>query len=733
LHCKLSDLTDWAGLRADEVAPILETLCASRILRGVATPGPNRPSDASYEVYHDVLAPAILDWRRGYLQAQERAEADRRAAEQAQAEAKGTYANRLRNLYAMAGGFAVIAIVFLGLWVYQLRHQGAELGRQAHARELADFVRNIIEPNPPLGTLLAIEAVRATSLVDGSMTDAAADVLQHIVHAPHAEKQLLGLSGTPRTIFFSPDGTRLVATGRQRTVGPGPATMIWDETSGSRVPPWRPITKTWDPAGLPVPTMIDEKTVSALAISRDGQWFATADSDGGLRVLEAASGKERFTVIHDSIVNAAVFSPDGQRLATASIYGNVKISVVNSGKELFTLEGQGNKIAVPVLAFSSNAKWLAVAKQDETVTVLDVDTGTEAFRKSVPGQSVVTTLTFNANGNRLVATLSLGPEQNITVWEVPSGKSSSLRGHYDVDVISPDGKLLASAGPDDSSVHVWDITSPENIKPWRTLVGHARRVLDVAFSPDSSRIASADAEGTRIWNVFSGRELLFLKASGKVAFSPDGTTVAIGSQDGTVSVWNLGFHGAKVLKVVFTADGERLATSGDDGTVKIWNANTRRFRGTLGPSLGKIFGLAFSEDGSQLVTANNQGQVTVWDLGSFQPIFPPFETGLKGAVELAWSDGKSLVTAGEGGGAKVWDATNGGSLGAFGRQGPAQGVALSGNGHLLVTGSPEGETSEIRVEWMNGASWIIPGKDLFFRDVALSPTASTLRASVRRA
>jgi hypothetical protein len=146
-------------------------LCVSRILRGVVTPGANRPSDTSYEVYHDVIAPAILDWRRGYLQAQERAEADRRAVEQAHAEAKATYANRLRNLYAALSVLAVSAIVFLGLWVYQLQLQREALARQAHARELAAAAQNILEPNPDLGTLLAIEAVRATSSVDGSVTD----------------------------------------------------------------------------------------------------------------------------------------------------------------------------------------------------------------------------------------------------------------------------------------------------------------------------------------------------------------------------------------------------------------------------------------------------------------------------------------------------------------------------------------------------------------------------------
>jgi hypothetical protein len=464
IACSLSDLTVFAGPSSSAVAPILETLCASRVLRGVAIPGATRPSDTNYEIYHDVIAPAILDWRRGYLQAQQRAEADRQAAEQAQAQAKATYANRLRNLYAALSVLAVCAIVFLGLWVYQKEQQRAALDRQNHARELAAAAQNMLEAKPELGTLLAIDAVRVTSSADGSMTDTAADVLQHIIHAPHA-KQLLGLPGMPRTMFFTPDGTRFVATTW------GPSSMIPGTASGSRVPAWRPTTMIWDTAsGSSVSTMVAERPVTAPRdIGPDGQRFATASPEGVVRVLEAESGKEIFSVAHSKVVTAAVFSPDGQRLASASGDGTLKVSDT-TGQDLFPPVGQSNKVAV--LAYSPDSKWLAVASQDKTVKVLDADSGSQIFSEPVPGQAVATALTFNADGKLLAARTSSNAD-NVTVWEVSSGKSSTLSGLYNTVAFSPDGKFFAGAGQD-GLVHLWIVPDHGNVRLWRTLFGHVK-------------------------------------------------------------------------------------------------------------------------------------------------------------------------------------------------------------------------------------------------------------------
>jgi WD40 repeat protein len=785
IACNLRDLTVFAGPGSSEVAPILETLCTNRILRGVTTPGAT--SDTSYEIFNDVLAPAILDWRRGYLQAQERTDAERRAAEQAQVAAKARYANRIRNLWMALSVAGVFAIVFLGLWVWELQLQRAALAREAHARELAVAAEDMLEQNPELGILLAIEAVRTTSVADGSVThsaanflqwaleqtglgghrvsiiDSAANVVYSIIHAPHPEKPLLTLGGVPSTMSFRADGTRLVATSL------GPPTSIVDPATQQRVPAWRPTTIIRDSAsGLLAPG--DKELVTALAISPDAQLVARAGSDGVVRVSDAASDKEIFTPVnnHNSIVTALVFSPDGQQLAARSVDGNVRVSGANSGKELFTLEGQDNKITsfvyspngqrlatrgvdgsgrvsdansgkelftlggqsnkIATFVYSPDAKWLAVVGQDRTITVRDAENGSEAFT-SAPAQAIA----FNANSD-LLAILPRDPELKVTLWETHSGKFSPLVGQYRAVAFSPDGKLLAATSQD-GLVHLWNTTDAENVKPERTLF-RTHSVFDFRFSPDSSKIATLSGDGsTSVWDVGSGTELLSLPSAKAsiIVFSPDSTQLAIAGRDGTVSVSNISSQAGKILHIAFSADGRRLATSGDDsgGTVKVWDADNRRLLGIVGSGLGMIYGLAFSPDGRQLVTANDKGDATIWDLKDLKRIHSvvgPSQTGLLNTIEVAWSDGRGPTLASVEF-AKIKDQAVGDFFRRLGEPEPRHAVSLSGDGHYLAA-VPKDDQHKIEI-WNEGAKqafWSFDAKDIptrdkdvSFHDIVLSP------------
>lgn len=89
IACRLDDLGKWAGELAEQVIPVVKVLSESRILRTIA-PSANLPgTPPCYEIFHDVLAPAVLEWRRRYVEQQtleeiRREEEEKRNQEQAE-------------------------------------------------------------------------------------------------------------------------------------------------------------------------------------------------------------------------------------------------------------------------------------------------------------------------------------------------------------------------------------------------------------------------------------------------------------------------------------------------------------------------------------------------------------------------------------------------------------------------------------------------------------------------
>ncbi|KAF1952617.1 hypothetical protein CC80DRAFT_422011, partial [Byssothecium circinans] len=145
----------------------------------------------------------------------------------------------------------------------------------------------------------------------------------------------------------------------------------------------------------------------------------------------------------------------------------------------------------------------------------------------------------------------------------------------------------------------WLTVKPAMMDEWgaclQTLEGHSDSVRSVAFSHDSTRIASASDDSTvKIWDASSGKHLQTLEGhSGwvwSVAFSHDSTRIALALYDSTVKIWDassgkhlqtLKGHSGKVCSVAFSHDSTQIASASYDSTVKIWDASSGKHLQTL--------------------------------------------------------------------------------------------------------------------------------------------------------
>jgi hypothetical protein len=400
---RVDDLAEYVERQPATVGRVLARLAAgdTRVVRPAG--------EDAYEIYHDVLAAAVLDWRSRYLHSRELAAVERR--------------RRRRLRFALASlvlTFAAGAAVGIAVWRSQSnRADAAERRARAQALELAlalPYAKTIYTGHgaPLQSVAFSPDGRRVVSADEHGDVRVWGSARGRELAALHTHGELLQAS-------FAPDGSSVAAAGVD-----GDA-IVWRWRSRQQV------ARLGEPFGL-----------DGASFDPAGQLVALPANDGTIRLWNWRTG--RVAPILDGqggVVRQAVFSRDGRLLVSGSDDGSARVWDWRTEHLLKVLPTHGNTLYA--VAFSPDGRFVATGGQDTRLRVWDWRARRVVWSRRL-GDYSIESVAFSPNG-AIVAAANAG---GTSLWDwrrkrlIVAFREGADRGV----AFSPDGCLLATAAYD---------------------------------------------------------------------------------------------------------------------------------------------------------------------------------------------------------------------------------------------------------------------------------------------